>query len=47
MKDVIFKLENWSKILLQRFMDNQMAANPDKCHFFCSNNDTVDLIVDN
>ena len=47
MKDVIFKLENSSKILFQWFMDNQMVANPDKSHFFCSNNDTVNLIVDN
>ena len=22
-------------------MDNQMKANPDKCHFSCNTNDTV------
>ena len=22
-------------------MDNQMKANPDKCHFICNTNDTV------
>ena len=24
-----------------------MKANPDKCHFICSNNDKVNLIVEN
>ena len=24
-----------------------MKANPDKCHFICSTNDTVDLFVEN
>ena len=24
-----------------------MKANPDKCHFICSTNDTINLIVDN
>ena len=24
-----------------------MKANPDKCHFICSTNDTVNLIVEN
>ena len=28
-------------------MDNHMKANPDKCHFICSTNDTVNLIVEN
>ena len=47
MEDVICKLQNSSKILFQWFMDNQMKANPDKCHFNCSTNDTVNLIVEN
>ena len=38
MDHVIFKLLNSSKIL---------KANPDKCHFTCSTNDTVNLIVEN
>ena len=46
-EDVIFKLQNSSKILLQWLMDNQMKANPDKCHYICSTNDTVNLIVEN
>ena len=28
-------------------MDSQMKANPDKCHFIYSTNDTVNLIVEN
>ena len=32
MEDVIFKLQNSSKILFQWFMDNQMKANPNNCH---------------
>ena len=28
-------------------MDKEMKANPDKCHFICSTNDTVNLIVEN
>ena len=47
MEDFIFKLKNSSKILFQWFIDNQMKANPDKYHFICSTNDTVNLIVQN
>ena len=47
MEDVIFKLQNSAKILFQWFMDNQTKSNPDKCHFVCSTNDTVNLIIDN
>ena len=47
MEDVIFKLQNSSKILFQWFMDNQMKANPNNCHFICSTNDKVNLIVEN
>ena len=39
--DVIFKLQNASKTLLQWFYDNQVKANPDKCHSICSSNDTL------
>ena len=28
-------------------MDNQIKANPDKCHFICSTKDAVNLIVEN
>ena len=47
MEVVIFKLQNSSKILFQWFMDNQMKANPEKCHFICSTNDSVNFIVEN
>ena len=47
MEDVIFKLQNSAKILFQWFMDNRTKSNPDKCHFICSTNDTVNLIIDN
>ena len=46
-EDVIFKLQNSSKILFQWFIDNQMKTNPDKCYFIYSTNDTVNLIVEN
>ena len=45
MEDVIFRLQNSSKILFQWFMDNQMKANLDKCHFICSTNGNQ--IIDN
>ena len=34
--EVIPKLENAAKTLFQSFIDNQMKANPVKCHFLCS-----------
>ena len=34
--DVILKLQNASKALFKWFNDNEMKANPDKCHFICS-----------
>ena len=46
-EDIIFKLQNLSKTLFQWFMDNnQIKVNPYKCHFICSTNDTVNLIVE-
>ena len=39
--DVIFKLQNASKTPFQWFYDNQMKANPDKCHFICSSNEKL------
>ena len=38
LNDVILKLQNASKTLFKWFNDNQMKANPDKCHFICSSN---------
>ena len=34
MEDVIFKLQNSSKILFQWFMDSKMKANPDKMSLY-------------
>ena len=33
LNDVILKLQNGSKTLFKWFHDNQMNANPHKCHF--------------
>ena len=41
LSDVILKLQNASKTLFNFqtvSFDNQMKANPDKCHFICSSN---------
>ena len=43
----IEKLENVSKTLFQWFSDNQMKANPDKCHFLCSSNSEFTLTIEN
>ena len=40
-EEVIQKLENATKKLFQWFSDNQMKANPDKCHFLCNSNSEV------
>ena len=40
-EDVIIKLQNASLTLFQWFYDNQMKANPNKCHFICSTDDKV------
>ena len=41
------QLENAAKTLFQWFSDNQMIANPDKCHFLCSSNREVSLTIEN
>ena len=45
--DVISKLQNASKTLFQWFNDNQMKANPDKCHFICSSSIKVNISIEN
>ena len=35
-EEVITKLGNAVKTFFQWFSDNQMKANPDKCHFLCN-----------
>ena len=44
--EVIQKLENAAKTLFQWFSDNQMKANPDKCHFLCNSNSEVSLTIE-
>ena len=44
---VIIKLQNASLTLFHWFYDNQMKANPNKCHFICSTIDKVNIIVEN
>ena len=45
-EEVIQKLENTAKTLFQWFSDNQMKANPDKCHFLCNSNSEVSLTIE-
>ena len=45
--DVISKLQNASKTVFQWFNDNQMKANPDKCHFICSSSIKVNISIEN
>ena len=44
--DVIFKLQNTSKTFFQCFYDNQMKANPNKCHFICSSNKKLNIVIE-
>ena len=44
-EDVIIKLQNASLTLFQWFYDNQMKANPDKCHFICTTDEKVNITV--
>ena len=46
MEDVIIKLQNASLTLFQWSYDNQMKANPDKCHFICNTDDKVNIIAE-
>ena len=46
-EEVIQKLENAAKTLFQWFSDNQIKANPDKCHFLCSSNRLISLTIEN
>ena len=44
--EVIQKLENTAKTLFQWLSDNQMKANPGRCHFLCSSNSEVSLTIE-
>ena len=45
-EEVIQKLENAAQTLFQWFSDNQMKANPDKCHLLCNSNSEVSLTIE-
>ena len=47
LKDVILKLQIASKTLFKWFNDNQMKANPDKCHFICSPSVKASIMIEN
>ena len=46
-KEVIHFLKEASGELFSWFADNQMKANPDKCHLLTSSSDKVSICVDN
>ena len=45
--EVILKMQNASETLFVWFKDNQMKANPDKCHFMCSSNSNKSIMIQN
>ena len=47
LNDFILKLQNALKTLLKWFNDNQMKANPDKCHFICSSCLKTSIMIEN
>ena len=47
LNEVIFKLQRASKTLFQWFADNQMKANPDKCHLICSSILKTSIMIEN
>ena len=47
LNDVILKLQNASKTLFKWFNDNQMKANPDKCHFFRTSSVKTSIMIEN
>ena len=47
LSDVILKLRNVSKPLFKWFNENQMKANPEKCHFICSSSIKPSITIEN
>ena len=45
LSDVILKFQNASKTLFKWFNDNQMKANPDKCHFIYSSSVKTSIMI--
>ena len=46
LSDVILKLQTFSKTLLKWFSNNQIKANPDKCHFICSSSVKTSIMIE-
>ena len=44
---MILNLQNASKTLFKWFNDNQVKANPDKCHFISSFNIKKSIMIEN
>ena len=47
LSDFMLKLQNASKTLFKWFNDNQIKANPDKCHFICSSTVKTSIMIEN
>ena len=47
LNDIILSLQNASKTLFKWFNDNQMKANPGKCHFICSSSVKTSIMIEN
>ena len=47
LNDVILKLKNAPKTLFKWFNDNQMKADPGKCHFICSSSVKTSIMIEN
>ena len=47
LSNVIMKLQNPLKTLFIWFNDNQLKANPDKCHFICSSSVKTSIMIKN
>ena len=47
LNDVILKLKNASKTFFKWFDENQIKANPDKCHFICSSSVKKSIVKEN
>ena len=47
LSNVILNLQNASKTLFKWFNDNQMKANPDKCHFIYNSSVKASIMIEN
>ena len=47
LNDAILKIQNASKTLFKWFNEEQVKANPDKCHFICSSSMKKSIMIEN